>query len=73
MPATLTLACGGLARESRCVENATQTLHRLMSYAPARRWDVPPADDPRGGDTEGTGRRLHTRAGIAGQPGATVS
>jgi hypothetical protein len=29
------------------VENATQTLHRLTSYAPGRRWDVPPVDDPR--------------------------
>jgi hypothetical protein len=29
------------------VENATQTLHRLTSYTPRRRWDVPPVDDPR--------------------------
>jgi hypothetical protein len=29
------------------VENATQALHRLTSYTPARAWDVPPVDDPR--------------------------
>ena len=29
------------------MENATQTLHRLTSYAPGRPWDVPPVDDPR--------------------------
>jgi hypothetical protein len=28
------------------VENATQALHRLTSYAPGHRWDQP-ADDPR--------------------------
>jgi hypothetical protein len=28
------------------VENATQTLHRLTSYAPGRDWDVA-SDDPR--------------------------
>ena len=28
------------------METATQTLHRLTSYAPGHRWDLP-ADDPR--------------------------
>ena len=28
------------------METATQTLHRLTSYTPGRRWDQP-ADDPR--------------------------
>jgi hypothetical protein len=33
-------------RESRHVETATQTLHRLTSYEPGRDWDIP-VDDPR--------------------------
>jgi hypothetical protein len=32
--------------DSRWVETATQTLHRLTSYEPGRDWDVP-VDDPR--------------------------
>jgi hypothetical protein len=33
-------------RESGRLENATQALHRLTSYAPGHGWDQP-ADDPR--------------------------
>ena len=29
------------------METATQTLHRLTSYAPGRAFDRPPVDDPR--------------------------
>src|SRR6266540_5153905 len=35
-----------MVRESRGVETATQTLHRLTSYEPGREWDEP-VDDPR--------------------------
>jgi hypothetical protein len=34
-------------RENRPVETATQTLHRLTSFAPGRDWMGPPVDDPR--------------------------